>query len=484
MGKPRGFLEIRRSKNDARPVGERLGDHREIELSMPEPKLREQAARCMDCGIPFCHRGCPLGNLIPDWNDAVMHGRFGEAASLLASTNNFPEITGRVCPAPCEGSCVLGMDVAGVEPVTIKTIEREIADRAMASGPWKPERAPIRSGRRVAVIGSGPAGLACAQELARRGHEVIVYEKSDRIGGLLRYGIPDFKLEKKVVDARVTQLRAEGVTFRTGVEIGAEGLAELRARHAAIVLAIGASVARELEVPGRSLGGVHLAMSYLEQENRRIAGDRIEPAERIDARGKHVIVIGGGDTGSDCVGTAHRQGAASVTSLELMPAPPSARAPSNPWPEWPLIMRSSTSHEEGGVRAFGVRTRALLGDDAGHVRALAAERVGWVDGALRVVEAPDAPSAIELPAQLVLLAMGFVSPRRAGLVDALGVATDARGNVLADRTGATSAPGVFVAGDAHRGASLVVWAIAEGREVAAGVDRYLSEGRSTPSASA
>lgn len=478
MGKPRGFLEIRRSKNDQRPIGERVSDFREFELPLPDAELREQAARCMDCGIPFCHQGCPLGNLIPDWNDLVLAGRWEEASVALHATNNFPEVTGRVCPAPCEASCVLNLetvpDEQGRTPpgaVTIKQIERQIADRAFDDERVRPQRSVVHTGKRVAVVGSGPAGLAAAQQLARKGHVVTVFEKDDRIGGLLRYGIPDFKLEKEVVERRVDQMRREGVVFRPRTHVGVDVTGEqLRAQFDAIVLAGGAMVPRDLPVPGRELAGVHFAMELLVQQNRRVAGDVIPEQEAILATGKHVVVLGGGDTGSDCVGTSHRHGAASVTSLELLPRPPELRKPENPWPQWPLVYRSSSSHDEGGTRDFGVMTKRVLGDASGRVRALEAVRVELRDGKLVEIEG----STFEIPCDLLLLAMGFVGSARAGVLEQLGVDMDARGNVKADRF-ATNVPGVFAAGDMHRGQSLVVWAIAEGRQCAERVDVFLGE---------
>jgi len=459
MGNPHGFLKIQKKKEGERPVAERIHDFHEVVVPAPMEQVREQAARCMDCGIPFCHRGCPLGNLIPEWNDLVMRDQLDEAAQRLALTNNFPEITGRVCPAPCEASCVLNLEE---QSVTIKTIERTLGDHALSRG-LSPVVAPARTGQRVAVVGSGPAGLAAAQQLARAGHDVTVFEKSDRVGGLLRYGIPDFKMEKGVLDARLEQMRAEGVAFVTGKPPSA---AELAAFDAA-VLAIGASRPRDLIVPGRELRGVHFAMELLEQQNRRVAGDAIADDVAIDVHGKRVIVIGGGDTGSDCVGTAIRQGAASVLQLEIMPRPPATRAQSNPWPEWPLVLRTSSSHEEGAERDWAVMTRSLRGDH-GTVRALEAVRVEMKDGKLVPVEG----SEFEIPCERVLLAMGFLGPE-ASLPAALGTELDARGNVKIDEHGATNVPGVFAAGDASRGQSLVVWAIADGRRAAAGVERYL-----------
>jgi glutamate synthase (NADPH/NADH) small chain len=469
MGRARGFLEIAREKPGARPVGDRLGDFREFELPLAHDALAAQGARCMDCGIPFCHDGCPLHNQIPDWNDHVYKGRFGAALAALHATNNFPEVTGRVCPAPCEASCVLSLEHA---PVSIKTIERAIVDRALERGPLAPQIAPHKTGRTVAVVGSGPAGLAAAQELARRGHAVTVLEKADRIGGLLRYGIPDFKLEKGLLDKRLAQLRAEGVAFETGVHCGVDLRGEeLRARYDAVVLAGGAMRPRDLEVPGRALEGIHFAMDFLTQQNRRVAGDAVPDAAALSATGKRVVILGGGDTGSDCVGTSLRQGAASVRSLELMPRPPDERAGGNPWPEWPLIFRTSSSHEEGGERSFALSTRRFLGGD--RVRALEVVRVERAGGRLQEI----AGSEQEIPCDLVLLAMGFLGPVRAGLLEQLGVELDARGNVATrDGRGITTVPGVFAAGDMARGQSLVVWAIAEGRAAAQAAHRYLDAG--------
>jgi len=485
MGRPRGFLEIRRSKAESRPVAVRVHDWKELDLSPPEPAVREQAARCMDCGVPFCmggvapavKTGCPLGNLIPDFNDLVMKGRWEEASAELHETNNFPEVTGRVCPAPCEGSCVLALGSIPAEggreapgAVSIKLIEKEIADRAMAQGSaLAPRLSVLRSGKRVAVVGSGPAGLACAQQLARLGHDVTVYERDDRVGGLLRYGIPDFKLEKASLDARVKQMSAEGVVFRTGVRVGEDLSGEtLRGGCDAVVLCGGAMVPRALEVEGAGAEGVVQAMVYLTQQNRRVAGDMVPDRDAVLATGRRVVVLGGGDTGSDCVGTAIRQGARSVTSLELMPRLPGERAPGNAWPEWPWVFRTSSSHEEGGEREFGVLTKRVRTDAHGRVEALEVVRVERKRGVMTEV----AGSEHEIACDLVLLAMGFVGSSREGLLTQLGVAMDGRGNVLADDH-ATSAPGVFVAGDMRRGASLVVWAIAEGRRAAERVDAWL-----------
>jgi glutamate synthase (NADPH/NADH) small chain len=476
MGKVRGFLEIHREKNSQRPVAERLRDWREFELDVPEATLRDQASRCMDCGIPFCHDGCPLGNLIPDWNDFAMTGRTDSASAALHATNNFPEFTGRVCPAPCEASCVLNLSN---EPVTIKNVERHIIDRAWESGLVVPRPAARKTGRRVAVVGSGPAGLAAAQELARRGHDVTVLEKADRIGGLLRYGIPDFKMEKAIIDRRLEQLRAEGVVFKTGVFVGRDLTgADLRAEYAAVVLAGGAERPRDLPVPGRELAGVHFAMEFLVQQNRRVAGDPVPWAQAILATGKHVIVVGGGDTGSDCIGTSHRHGAKSVTNLELLPRPPDQRREQNPWPEWPIIYRASSSHDEGGRREFAMMTTSLEGDEEGRVKTLRAVQVEWRGGKPEPVPGTE----VALPCELLLLAMGFVGPTPGGIIDQLGLELDPRGNVKTVRSGprfgATSQPGVFAAGDMARGQSLVVWAIAEGRRVAATVDAYLGDSAS------
>jgi glutamate synthase (NADPH) small chain len=473
VGKVTGFLETARVDPGKVSVGERVRSWREVERRLPIVEVRAQASRCMDCGVPFCHGACPLGNAIPDWNDHAYRGRDDEASAALHATNNFPEVTGRICPAPCESACVLNL---ARSPVSIRAIERAVADEGIASGsalrPVTPSR---RTGRRIAVVGSGPAGLACAQQLARAGHDVTVLERDDRLGGLLRYGIPDFKLEKAIVDARVAQMRAEGVSFRTGVSLGRDvSLDALRATHDAVALCVGASVARELDVPGRTLDGVHLAMSFLTQQNRVVAGDAL--GAQVRAEGRHVVVLGGGDTGADCVGTSHRQGAATVTQIELMPRPPEGRDPSNPWPRWPMILRTSTSHEEGGTRAWALRTLRLVGDEHGHVRALEAERVALVEDAagavsLRAVEG----ERVELACDLVLLAMGFTGAEPASLGAAVPTRRDG-----ADF--ATNLPGVYVCGDARRGASLVVWAIWEGREAARAIDRDLMGDSGLPTA--
>ena len=466
MGDPKGFLKVPRVEEDDRPIADRVRDWREIVEPATDEQVRAQASRCMDCGIPFCHQGCPLGNLIPEWNDLVHKGRLDEAARRLAETNNFPEVTGRVCPAPCEASCVLNLRD---EPVTIKTVERTIADAVFAQGPLVPRPAQRRTGKSVAVVGSGPAGLAAAQQLARAGHSVTLFERDDRFGGLLRYGIPDFKMEKGILDARVEQMRAEGVTFRGGVAVGADIRGDqLKREFDAVVLAMGARAPRDLPIPGRELQGVHFAMEFLVQQNHRVAGDALDASTDILAGGKHVVVIGGGDTGSDCVGTSLRQGAASVTQIELMPKPSLVRLPANPWPEWPLILRTSSSQEEGAERDWAVSTKAFKGTD-GRVTSLETVRVVLDGGKMQVVAGTESL----LPADLVLLAMGFVGPERGGIIEQLGLTLDARGNIRSDATGATNVPGVFAAGDVSRGQSLVVWGIADGRRVAAGTDAWL-----------
>jgi glutamate synthase (NADPH/NADH) small chain len=465
VGKLTGFREYAREEAKKRPKDERVQDYREFELPVVQERLKTQAARCMDCGIPFCNTGCPLGNLIPDFNDHMYRERIDEALLSLHATNNFPEFTGRVCPAPCEAACVLGINR---DPVSIKLIEKSIADRGLTGDELRPVLPKRHTGKRVAVVGSGPAGLAAAQQLARAGHDVTVFEKDDRVGGLLVYGIPDFKLEKALVARRVRQMQAEGVRFRTSVKVGVDlPVDKLRSEYDAVCLAIGSRVPRDLEVPGRELRGVHFAMDFLEQQNRRLAGEAIPKEREILATGKRVVVIGGGDTGSDCIGTSHRQGALSVTSFEIMPRPPDERAPSTPWPLWPLMLRTSSSHEEGGVREFGVSTERVSGN--GHVERLHCVRVELKNGRFERV----AGSELEIEADLLLLAMGFVHPERAGLVEALGATLDRRGNLVVDPSFMTSVQGVFAAGDCQRGQSLVVWAIAEGRKAARGIDRYL-----------
>ncbi|PRX98537.1 glutamate synthase subunit beta [Allonocardiopsis opalescens] len=466
MADPKGFMTTGRETPARRPVPLRLMDWREVYEDFEPARLEKQASRCMDCGIPFCHNGCPLGNLIPEWNDLVYRHDWRTAIDRLHATNNFPEFTGRLCPAPCESACVLGINS---DPVTIKQVEVEIIDRAFAEGWVRPEPARVRTGRRVAVVGSGPAGLAAAQQLTRAGHEVTVYERADRVGGLLRYGIPEFKMEKRHLDRRLAQMRAEGTEFRAGVNVGVDlTAAELREGHDAVLLAGGATAARELPVPGRELDGVHQAMEYLPLANRVQEGDTDTPA--ITAQGKHVIVIGGGDTGADCLGTALRQGAASVTQLEIMPQPPAARPAGQPWPTYPMLYKVTSAHEEGGERVYSVSTTAFRGDAAGRVRSLALTEVVRTDKGFEPVEGTER----EIPAELVLLAMGFTGPERPGLLTDLGVELDARGNVVRDKDYATTVPGVFCAGDMGRGQSLIVWAIAEGRAAAAAVDRRLT----------
>jgi glutamate synthase (NADPH/NADH) small chain len=446
----------------------RLRDWREVYEPIPEPALRTQASRCMDCGIPFCNDGCPLGNLIPDWNDLVYRDQWRAALDRLAATNNFPEFTGRLCPAPCEAACVLGINA---DPVTIKSVEVAIVDRAWDEGWVAPVVATARTGRRVAVVGSGPAGLAAAQQLTRAGHEVTVFERADRAGGLLRYGIPEFKMEKRVLDRRLEQLRAEGTAFVLGVEVGRDlSGEELRADFDAVVLATGATVPRDLRLPGRELAGIHQAMDYLPPANRVQAGDLAEAL--ISAAGKRVVIIGGGDTGADCLGTAHRQGAASVHQLEILPRPPDRRDPSTPWPQWPLVFRTSSAHEEGGERLFAVETDRFVDDGHGRVAALRVHDVMWSDDSGRRRFEPVAGTDREIEADLVLLALGFTGPER-GLPDQLGCRLDERGALARDGY-ATTVPGVWVCGDAGRGQSLIVWAIAEGRSCAAAVDRALT----------
>jgi glutamate synthase (NADPH) small chain len=471
MADPKGFLSTPRETPARRPVDLRLRDWREVYEPFPPSRLERQAGRCMDCGIPFCHSGCPLGNLIPEWNDLVWRRDWREAADRLHATNNFPEFTGRLCPAPCEAACVLGINS---DPVTIKQVEVEIIDRAFASG-WVMPRPPAKlSGRTVAVIGSGPAGLAAAQQLTRAGHAVTVFERDDAPGGLLRYGIPAFKLEKRHLDRRLAQMRAEGTEFRCGVEAGTDITAdELRAAFDALVLCGGARVPRELPLPGRSLAGIHQAMEYLPLANRAVAvspGNPSDPA--ISARGRHVVIIGGGDTGADCLGTAHRQGAASVTQLEILPRPPSSRPGHQPWPTYPVIYRVSSAHEEGGERAYAVATLEFLGDERGRVRALRLADAAGFD--------PVPGTERELGCDLILLAMGFTGAERPGLLTDLGVEFDARGNVSRDGCYGTSVRGVFAAGDMGRGQSLIVWAIAEGRSAAAAVDRFLGGNANLP----
>ena len=487
MADPKGFLSTPRRTPARRPVDIRIQDWREVYTEISQGDLEQQAGRCMDCGIPFCHNSCPLGNLIPEWNDLVWASDWRTAAERLHATNNFPDFTGRLCPAPCESACVLGINA---DPVAIKQVEVEIIDRAWAEGwvpPQRPSAAAVAEGRRVAVIGSGPAGLAAAQQLTRAGHTVTVYERADRPGGLLRYGIPEFKLEKRHLDRRLVQMLAEGTAFRCGVNAGVDvTAARLRGDHDAIVLAGGAAVPRGLPVPGADLEGVHQAMDFLPLANRAVAdglaredglgGDVREPA--ISAQGRRVVIIGGGDTGADCLGTVLRQGAESVVQLEIMPRPPERRPDSQPWPTYPMIYRVSSAHEEGGERVYAVSTQEFLADESGRVRAL---RLVEVESAGRGFT-PVAGTERELPCDLVLLAMGFTGAERGGLLADLGVDFDARGNVARDGSYATSVPGVFVAGDMGRGQSLIVWAIAEGRSAAAAVDRYLAGDTTLPAA--
>ncbi len=472
MGEPTGFLKWGRSGPARRPVPVRLRDWREVYEPFDETELSHQAGRCMDCGIPFCNNGCPLGNLIPDWNDLVYRGHWRDAIERLHATNNFPEFTGRLCPAPCETACVLGINQ---DPVSIKQVEVNIIDRAWAEGWVEPQPPSIRTGRRVAVVGSGPAGLAAAQQLTRAGHDVVVLERADRIGGLLRYGIPEFKMEKHHLDRRLDQMRAEGTEFRTGADVGgAVDIEVLRASHDAVVLACGATLRRDLDVPGRDLAGIHQAMEYLPEANRVQEGDLTEPP--ITATGKNVVVIGGGDTGADCLGTALRQGARQVVQLEIMPRPPDERGASNPWPQWSLVYRTSSAHEEGGERMFSVNTERFLDDGNGAVRALLVHEVAMRDGRLEKIEGTEQ----EIPADLVLLAMGFLGPEKGSWLESLGVAFDERGNVARDENYETSIPGVYAAGDMGRGQSLIVWAIAEGRACAAAVDARLMGETSLP----
>ncbi len=478
MGDVKGFLKHDRELPTRRAVPVRLLDWKEVYEEFPEDHLKDQASRCMDCGIPFCNNGCPLGNIIPDWNDLVYKDRWHEAIERLHATNNFPEFTGRLCPAPCESACVLGINS---DPVTIKQVEVSIIDHAWEQG-WVHAVRPTRlTDKKVAVIGSGPAGLAVAQQLTRAGHSVIVFERADRIGGLLRYGIPEFKMEKRVLDRRLAQMRAEGTEFRVNIDVGVDvTVAELQEDFDAVVIATGATLARDLPIPGRELKGIHQAMEILPMANRAQEGDWAVDEVEISAAGRHVVIIGGGDTGADCLGTSHRQGAEAVYQFEIMPQPPEARPGENPWPTWPFIYRTSSAHEEGGDRVFAVNTIEFLGDDEGRVRALRYAQVEQVVTDGRMSFEPVEGSEVELKADLVLLAMGFTGPETNGLLDQFEVALDPRGNVQRDDDWASSVPGVFVCGDAGRGQSLIVWAIAEGRSCAASVDEFLMGETSLP----
>ena len=472
MGKPTGFMESGRQPPERRPVTERIRDYQELYQRWPDEKAREQGGRCMDCAVPFCHTGCPLGNVIPEFNHFVYMGDWESALRTLLSTNNFPEFTGRICPAPCEASCVLSINS---DPVTIEYVEKEIADRGYEKGWIRPQPPAVRTGKRVAVVGSGPAGLAAAQQLNRAGHWVTVYERAEYIGGLLVLGIPDFKLDKEVLRRRLSIMEEEGITFETGVNVGVDlPTDQLLNDFDAICLACGSTQPRDLPVPGRELNGVHFAMEYLTQQNRLNAGQLVEVGDRLTAEGKRVVILGGGDTGADCLGTAHRQGAELVSQYELLAEPPVNRPASNPWPQWPLILRSSAAHEEGGIRDYGILTKSFSGSD-GKVEKLHAVRVEWSQpengGRPEMSEVPD--SEFEVETDLVLLAMGFLHPEHDGLLTQLGVDLDQRGNVKIGADRMSSVPGVFAAGDTARGQSLVVWAIAEGRETARAVDLFL-----------
>ena len=473
MGKASGFMEHPREAATRRPVAERVNDWFEIYQDFPEEKLRSQGARCMDCGVPFCHTGCPVNNLIPDWNDLVYNGRWKEALRQLHSTNNFPEFTGRICPAPCEAACVLGINEP---PVTIKQIEKSVVERGFEEGFIRPEPPKFRTGKKVAIVGSGPAGLAAAQQLNRAGHWVTVYEKADRIGGLLRYGIPEFKMEKRILDRRLEQMEAEGVKFVTNAHVGhSVPVDDLQREFDAILLAGGAEAPRDLNVPGRELKGVHFAMEFLPQANKRCQGDLLDSSQEIVATGKRVIIIGGGDTGADCLGTVHRQKAASVHQFEIMPMPPAERSPLTPWPLWPMQLRVEGAHEEGGTRAWSIATTKFTGDANGNVRQLHGIKVGPPPKF-----EPIAGTEFVMEADLILLAMGFTGPVRNGMIDQFSVKLDQRGNVETSPDYMSSVAGVFSAGDMRRGQSLVVWAIAEGRKAAASINVYLSKEPAKP----
>ena len=482
MGKPNGFMEFGRQPPDRRPPNQRINDYREFYQPWPENHARDQGARCMDCAVPFCHMGCPLGNVIPEFNHQVYLGDWQKALEVLHSTNNFPEFTGRICPAPCEASCVLSINS---DPVTIEYIEKEIADRGFANGWIKPAPPAHRTGKKVAVVGSGPAGLAAAQQLNRAGHLVTVLERADFIGGLLMLGIPDFKLDKDVVRRRVQLMADEGIEFRTGVDVGVNyPVEELLDTFDAVCLTGGSTHARDLPVPGRELKGIHLAMEYLPQQNRRLAGVETPPDQHITAEGKRVVILGGGDTGADCLGTAHRQGAEVIYQYELLPEPPVERQESNPWPQWPMILRTSGAHEEGGLRDYNILTKSFSGSN-GQVEKLHAVRVDWApdeNGRFQMTEVPN--SDFEVDTDLVLLAMGFLHPEHDGMLTQLGVELDGRGNVQVGQNKMTSVPKVFAGGDMVRGQSLVVWAIAEGRDVARGVDQYLMGATALPRSAA